>query len=160
MNTLSQEPKGEVSSKLQPIYPLNEETIKQFCGMPVCVVTNEGERHVGILSRCHGGRIMLNESQAGMKHQTAGHTTAGQQGKVTNTKVKKKKSGKPTKSAVEDKAHKSHKSQSKEAAQTQAYYPYDPFYYDNSYNGDGFNPFFGDAIAFDLASLAFLFLLI
>ncbi|REE87500.1 hypothetical protein A8990_109146 [Paenibacillus taihuensis] len=142
---------------MQPIYPLNEETIKQFCGMPVCVVTNEGTRHVGILSRCHGGRIMLNESEAGTKQQTVGHTTVGQLGKVTNTKVKKKKGGKPGKAAVEGKAH---KSQSKEAAQTQAYYPYDPYYNGDPYYGGGFNPFFGDAIAFDLASLAFLFLLI
>ncbi|SEO90325.1 hypothetical protein [Paenibacillus sp. OV219] len=138
---------------MQPIYPLHEDTIKQYCGMPVCVVTNEGERHVGILSRCHGGRIMLNETEASMQQKTTG-TTVGQLGKVTNTKVKKKKGGKPSKPAVEG------KSQTKEAAQTQAYYPYDSNYYGDPYYGYGNNSFFGEALAFDLASLAFLFLLI
>ncbi|MFC4812742.1 hypothetical protein [Paenibacillus sp. GCM10023250] len=133
---------------MEQIYPLHEENIKRFCGMPVCVVTNEGQRHVGILTSCRDGRIMLNERPAAADGQLGGHaTSAAQKGKLTNQKSKKAKKGK---AAVESKTT--------GAAQTQAYYPYDPYgYYGDWYGGFGFG---AEVLAFDLAALAFLFLLI
>ncbi|RAP76965.1 hypothetical protein [Paenibacillus montanisoli] len=128
---------------MQPIYPLHEDTIKQFCGMPVCAVTHDGERHIGVLTRCHGGKLMFNERE-GSALQNASSTV--HQGKVTNTKTKAKTKTKKGKKAVTE-------AKPQEAAQTQAFYPYDP-YYDDPYYG------WGDAFFLDLASLAFLFLLI
>ncbi|MBO7746932.1 hypothetical protein I8J29_22270 [Paenibacillus sp. MWE-103] len=137
---------------MEQIYPLHEENIKRFCGMPVCVVTNEGQRHYGILSRCHEGRIVLNERPATADGQggLGGQATSGvHKGKVTNQKSKKQKKGKAAAAA---------ESKTTGAAQTQAYYPYDPYgYYGDWYGGFGFG---GDVLAFDLAALAFLFLLI
>ncbi|WP_219838755.1 hypothetical protein [Paenibacillus sp. R14(2021)] len=136
---------------MEQIYPLHEDTIKRYCGMAVCVVTTEGQRHVGILSRCHGGRLMLNERPNAHAQQA---TIGDQLGKVTNLKSKKQKKGK---SAADSKSKDS-------AAQTQAYYPYDP-YYGDPYGGYGYGygygyPYYGEALAFDLASIAFLFLLL
>lgn len=85
---------------------------------------------------------MLNE-----RAEAAANATVGvqQQGKLTNQKSKKQKKGKSTA-----------ESKPKETAQTQAYYPYDPYYSDYY----GYGGWFGEAAAFELASIAFLFLLI
>ncbi|QHW33145.1 hypothetical protein GZH47_21725 [Paenibacillus rhizovicinus] len=132
---------------MEQIYPLHEENIKQFCGMSVCVVTHDGKRHVGVLSRCHEGKIMLNERPESTVNATVG-IQQGKVTKVTNQKSKKQKKGKTTA-----------ESKPKETAQTQAYYPYDPYYGDAyGYGSYGFG--FGESLAFDLASIAFLFLLI
>ncbi|MBP3965924.1 hypothetical protein [Paenibacillus lignilyticus] len=136
---------------MDQIYPLHEDHIKNFCGMAVCAVTHDGQRHYGILSRCHGGKLMFNEQAGALKHVSS-KAEPPQQGKVTNSKVKSKKGSK--KAVTEAKP--------KEAAQTQAYYPYDPYYGDPYYGygyGYGYSPF-GGAFALDLAALAFLFLLI
>ncbi|WP_308636039.1 hypothetical protein [Paenibacillus silvisoli] len=134
---------------MEPIYPLHEDHISRFCGMPVCAVTHDGERHFGVLTRCHGGKLMFNEREGGaLQHKST--TAQGPQGKVTNMKTAKGKTKKGKKAVTEAKE--------KEAAQTQAYYPYDPYFGDPySY---GYGPYWGDAFALDLASLAFLFLLI
>lgn len=93
---------------------------------------------------------MLNERPEVTANANA--TTGVKQGKVTNQKSKKSKKGK---SAADNKT--------KDTAQTQAYYPYDPYYgdpygYGGGYGYGGYG--FGEALAFDLASIAFLFLLI
>lgn len=46
---------------MEPIYPLTEEHLGQFCGQLVCVVLQDGTRHVGVLSRCSKGRLLLND---------------------------------------------------------------------------------------------------
>lgn len=151
VNTLSQTDQGRCTPQMELIYPLHEESIKRFCGMPVCVVTTEGARHVGILSSCQGGRVMLNERPGSGKQATAGTETS-------KSVAQKSKKSKKAKSTSEAKSHKSEKA----AAQTQAYYPYDPYYggygYDNGYGYDYGYPY-GEALGFDLASIAYLFLL-
>ncbi|MBW7476521.1 hypothetical protein K0T92_17530 [Paenibacillus oenotherae] len=126
---------------MEQIYPLHEENINQFCGMPVCIVTTDGQRHVGILSSCNGGRVSLN---AGAE-QSHGHHY-GSQGALTHlqAKAKNKKQRGKTKKAVPNPVPDNN------TVQTQAWgYPY----------GYGFSPF-GAAFAIDLALIAFLFLLI
>ena len=64
---------------MEPIYPLTEENLDQFRGQLVCVVMQDGTRHVGILGRCRGGRLVLNEDApeafgnvAGQREEAAG----------------------------------------------------------------------------------------
>lgn len=123
---------------MERIFPLQEDVIHQYCGFPVCVVMNDGTRHVGILSSCQGGRVLLNAD--------AGGGAEAMLAKAQPKDSKKKKGGKGNK---EDN-HKSGQSQ----AQTQAY-PYDPYYY-------GPQPYYpwGGALALDLALIAFLFLIL
>ncbi|MCQ6559203.1 hypothetical protein [Paenibacillus mendelii] len=123
---------------MQQIYPLHEEHINRFCGMPVCIVTKEGERHVGVISRSVGGRLYLNEGPEESGNAPASHETHGDtpylQGKESK-KGRKSKKNEPVKKA--------------EKAETKAY-PYAPYpYYP-----------FGGAFAIDLALIAFLFLLL
>lgn len=123
---------------MERIFPLNEEVVNQFCGYPVCVVMNDGTRHVGILSSCGGGKVQLNAGAGG----TEASVTQAQ------PQVSKKKKG------VKGKTEGAHKSSGQSAAQTQSY-PYDPYYY-------GPQPYYpwGGALALDLALIAFLFLLL
>lgn len=50
---------------MEPIYPLTEEHLDRFRGQLVCVVMQDGTRHVGVLSRCRGGRLVLNGDAGG-----------------------------------------------------------------------------------------------
>ncbi|GFN33353.1 hypothetical protein [Paenibacillus xylaniclasticus] len=115
---------------MEPVFPLHEENINRFCGLPVCIVTHDGHRHVGILTQCRNGRVMLNGYGSGQvyidQHKS---DTAGKK-----TKNKKKAKEQPVQ---DDKLH----------AHTQAYGYY------------GYNPW-GAAFAIDLALIAFLFLLL
>lgn len=117
---------------MEQIYPLQEEVVQQFCGMPVCAIMQDGSRHVGILSYCRNGRLMLNDEDKGPEAEML----------KAEPKLKKNKAGKKGKG----------KSEKQPVVQTQAY-PYDPYYY---------NPYlpYGGALALDLALVAFLFLLI
>lgn len=120
---------------MEQIYPLEESVISRFCGMPVCIVTHDGARHIGVLSHCRGGKLTLNEEPGAQTLAEAESPKAG--------KAKGKPKGKASKKTKE------------KAAQTQAY-PYDPYYY--NYNPGYYSPF-GGAFAIDLALIAFLFLL-
>ncbi|MBD2867848.1 hypothetical protein [Paenibacillus arenilitoris] len=115
--------------------PLREDIVHQLCGLPVCVVMNDGTRHVGILSSCEGGRLVLNAHLGGEEAKLA---------KVQPQDKKKKKGGKGKKEE--------HASEGQAQAQTQAY-PYDPYGY------GGYYPW-GGALALDFALIALLFLLI
>lgn len=44
-----------------PVYPITEQNIKPYCGNLVCIVTNEGRRFIGTLSRIDSGQLILNE---------------------------------------------------------------------------------------------------
>lgn len=125
---------------MEQIYPLHEEVVKRYCGYPVGVIMNDGTRHVGILSACGNGKVMLN---AGPGEAEA---MLNQIQPAQKAVSKKKKGGK----GKQEEPHKSSKSQ----AQTQAY-PYDPYYYGQQY----YNPW-GGALTLDFALIAFLFLLL
>ncbi|MDQ8738166.1 hypothetical protein [Paenibacillus sp. LHD-38] len=122
---------------MEPIFPLHEEVVSRYCGYPVCVVMNDGSRHVGILSSCGGGKVLLNADAGGIEANVT----------QVQTTVSKKKKG------VKGKTELQHKSAAPQA-QTQAY-PYDPYYY-------GPQPYYpwGAALALDFALIAFLFLLL
>lgn len=120
---------------MNQIYPLHEENIQRFCGLPVCVVMLDGTRHIGVLSHCGSGRVTLN-GEEGISYTSEAEAVKAQ--------PKKEKGKKSTKN----------KEAKQPEAQTQSY-PYDPNYY-------GPGPFFpfGGVLGLDLALIAFLFLLI
>lgn len=43
-----------------PIYPVNEANVAPHGGRLVCAVMRDGTRHIGILSGCSKGKLMLN----------------------------------------------------------------------------------------------------
>ncbi|WP_339279688.1 hypothetical protein NYE40_07255 [Paenibacillus sp. FSL W8-1187] len=153
---------------MEPIRPLHEDHIKQFCGMPVCMILKDGTRHVGMLTACRDGHIFLN---GGEEHHDRRFLSAG---------ISAAKTAKPPK--VKGKKVKAAKSADTEPeAHTQAFpfrpgYPYGPgaaeggaqgFGYPGGPGGypggypGGFPPYgFGAAIGVSLAALAFLLLLI
>jgi len=126
---------------MEPIFPLHEENISRFCGLPVCIVTHDGRRHVGVLTHCRNGRVMLNGHATGQAY--IDQHTPDAAGKKT-TKNKKKGKEQP----VQEEQPK---------AQTQAY-GYDGGYGYGGYDY-GYSPW-GGAFAVDLALIAFLFLLL
>ncbi|CAM4380761.1 hypothetical protein L1N85_23235 [Paenibacillus alkaliterrae] len=123
---------------MEQIYPMQEDVVNQYCGLPVCVIMNDGSRHVGILSSCKSGKLLLNAEMGGGAEAMLN--------KVQPQVSKKKKGGK-------DKKGEKHKS-GQAQAETQAY-PYAPYYY-------GPQPYYpwGGALALDIALIAFLFLLL
>jgi hypothetical protein len=72
---------------MEPIYPLTEEHLDRFRGQLVCVVMKDGTRHVGVLSRCRGGRLVLNE-EAG-----SGEDGADQQVEASGKRRSRRRSG-------------------------------------------------------------------
>ncbi|WP_424769387.1 hypothetical protein [Paenibacillus sp. sgz302251] len=126
---------------MKQIYPLHEDVVQQFCGMPVCVVMNDGSRHIGILSSCRGGKLLLNADRDGGPEAML---------KKAQPAVSKKKKGGKYKKENNPKVAKTEKTQ----LQTQSY-PYDPYYY----NPQPYYPW-GGAVALDLAAIALLFLLL
>lgn len=129
---------------MEPIFPLHEDHISRFCGLPVCIVTHDGRRHVGVLSHCRSGRVTLN---AGVGSPNAGQHAAVNQHNITveNTDAVKKQNKKNKKQAVHE---------DQQQVQTKAYDDYG-YGYDYGY----YNPW-GTAFAIDLSLIAFLFLLL
>jgi hypothetical protein len=125
---------------MEPIYPLNEETIKTYSGNVVCVVLNDGTRHIGRLSACRSGKIYLNEEASGRDPQ---FYDGGQSGpRSGHGKSKPKRKSGPT--------GKQGRRISPPKAATQAY---------PDAAADSNNPF-GPLLVFDLAAIAFLFLIL
>jgi hypothetical protein len=122
---------------MEPIFPLHEEVVNRYCGYPVCVVMNDGSRHVGILSSCGSGKLLLNAEAGSVEANVT----------QVQPKVSKKKKGGKGKTEGAHKSGQPH-------AQTQSY-PYDPYYY----GPDPYYPW-GAALALDFALVAFLFLLL
>jgi len=122
---------------MEPIFPLHEEHINRFCGMPVCIVTKEGHRHVGILTSCKDGRLALNE----------GHGFDEEELTTSSTKVAKSsgKRGKNKKSSAVMETTK---------VDTKHFAPYPPQQFQPYPYNPWRRPFF-----IDLALIAFLFLL-
>ena len=79
---------------MEPIYPLTEEHLNQFRGQLVCVVMQDGTRHVGILSRCRGGRLVLNEDAGGEHGDVAGHEPEAEGSRRPRKRSGSRKSGK------------------------------------------------------------------
>ncbi|MFS0723519.1 hypothetical protein [Paenibacillus sp. 1P07SE] len=129
---------------MEPIFPLHEERINQFCGQVVCAVMKDGSRYVGVLSSCKGGRLMLNDHPSDSSGHP-GHAHHSYGADISAAKPEKKKNAKNRKKAAEN-----------TTAQTQAFYPYGP------YPGYGPRPYypFGPPLALELGLLAFLFLLL
>ncbi|MUT68664.1 hypothetical protein [Paenibacillus sp. NEAU-GSW1] len=121
---------------MEQIYPLKEDVIQHFCGMPVCAVLNDGTRHVGVLSYCRDGKLMLNDRSA----------SGGNEAELKKVKSKKQRAGKKVKKA---------QAEEQEAVPTQSSYPFNPYDYAFSHS-----PFGGGPIALDMARVSFLFLLL
>jgi hypothetical protein len=139
----------EVLERMEPIYPLHEEVVSRYCGMPVCAVMQDGSRYIGILSSCKDGKLCLNGEPEASSDEAQLNKAKSAVSKKTKG-GKNKKEAKPISQPVK--------------AQTQAY-PYDPYGY--GYNGgygygygpQPYNPW-GGALALDFALIAFLFLLL
>lgn len=118
---------------MDPIYPLSEERISQFCGSPVLIVMKDGTRHIGQLTACRGGKVLLNGGAASEQAKPS-----GKKGRLS------KKNGKSRKASS--------------AAQAQApVQPYSPY----GYGGyPGYGPGLGPALTLSLAAIAFMFLLV
>lgn len=131
---------------MEPIFPLHEERINQFCGMPVCIVTTDGQRHVGILSGCSSDRVMLNSPSSQSHGAHFGSQGQGTLGTLTHLQGK-------------DKSRKKKSSKAKKAASAVSPLP-DSTSVQTQAWGWG-SPFgFGAPFAIDLALIAFLFLLL
>src|SRR3569832_398719 len=77
---------------MEPIFPLHEDHVSRYCGLPVCIVTKDGRRHVGVLSNCRGGRVMLNgdSSQHSGPHAYLDHHESSELSKNKKGKQHKK----------------------------------------------------------------------
>ncbi|WP_336789502.1 hypothetical protein [Paenibacillus sp. MMO-177] len=125
---------------MEQIYPLEEDIVSRFCGMPVYIIMKDGTRHIGMLSRCSGGKLTLNEDP---------NVSAADEPEAA-TVQSSKKSKKSPKSKVRPQGK---SSKPEQPVQTQSY-PFDPY----DYEPRPYYPF-RDLITLDFALIAFLFLL-
>ncbi|CAM4489386.1 hypothetical protein [Paenibacillus tarimensis] len=128
---------------MQPIYPLTEERVRGFCGNLVCVVMQDGTRHVGFLSTCQGGKLTLN-----------GDAAPAVQGKPSGTR---RKSSRLSSQASRTAGKKKRSGKKAGSAQTLAY-PYG-YGYGYGYGYPGAYPY-GAAVTLDLALIALLLLVL
>ena len=127
---------------MEPIYPLNEERIRPFCGNLVCVLMQDGTRHVGVLSSCGKGSLVLNgEREGGGAGPYGGKLHLNQ--RQSREKADFRKRGKKGKKSAP-------------TAETQAF----PFGYGGGAGFYGPRYPFGGELVLDLALIAFLFLLL
>ncbi|MBD8499185.1 hypothetical protein [Paenibacillus arenosi] len=150
---------------------VNENEIKKFCGRPICVVTNDGRHYIGRLSSCADGRLILNENPYHVQSHSHipiltdnQHPTKPEYKKKKNTNSTRKKKGTTGKTTSD--------SDFNPNFDYEVGHPYNgnPYGepYSNSYPGtvpDGFPPPYPyppyrGAFGFDLAAIAFLFLLL
>ncbi|WP_336776859.1 hypothetical protein [Paenibacillus sp. MMO-58] len=125
---------------MEQIYPLEEDNVSRYCGMPVYIIMKDGTRHIGMLSRCTGGKLTLN-----------GDPNVSAADEPEDVPVKSLKKGKKNSKSKFQQQAKSSKPE--QPVQTQSY-PFDPYYYEP-------RPYypFRDLITLDFALIAFLFLL-
>lgn len=50
---------GEVTGEMEQIYPLREEVLSTYGGMPVAVIFKSGYREIGVIRSCQGGKLVL-----------------------------------------------------------------------------------------------------
>lgn len=127
---------------MDQIYPLQEDVVSQYYGMPVYIVMKDGTRHIGLLSRCAGGKLTLNGDP------NVSVATEPESAPVKSSK-KSKKSGSKSKNQSQANAA----MPDNPPVQTQSY-PFDPYYYEP-------RPYipFREVISLDFAHVAYLFLL-
>jgi len=133
---------------MEPIYPLTEENLNQFCGQPVCVVMKDGTRHVGILSRCRGGRLVLNDDAPEAYGSAAGQHEAEGKRRSRRRAGSRKNGGTSAGKA--------------QASAFGSFGWYGPPGYDGPFSG-GYRPpygFFGPRILLDLALIALVLLIL
>ncbi|MGM1021997.1 MAG: hypothetical protein ACQEXV_15890 [Bacillota bacterium] len=161
--------RGEI---MFPIYPVNEANVAPHGGRLVCAVLHDGTRHVGILSGCGKGKLMLN----GYPSSFPNSLNAGKynnKGKQEAKKIssKKKKQNSKNKARSSAKINSLIKPPSEPLSPS---FPYDTRgFAGNSYGGygnggPGYGRGYGSyggyghgaGLVLDLALIAFLFLLI
>jgi hypothetical protein len=95
---------GKEAMRMEPIYPPTEEHLDRFRGQLVCVVMRDGTRHVGILSRCRGGRLILNEDAGDHGDIAELQAEAGEKRRTRRRSGSRKRSGKAAGAAQPDTA--------------------------------------------------------
>jgi hypothetical protein len=73
---------------VEPIYPINYDTIFPFIGEKVCAVTRDGTHYFGTVGDIRDGRVLLTECSIG--NQTLALAEAKTEGKIKKTHAKKK----------------------------------------------------------------------
>ncbi|MFD2615158.1 hypothetical protein [Paenibacillus gansuensis] len=82
---------------MYPIYPITKDAVLPFSGQLVCAVLKDGTRHVGILSRVHNGKLILNETEENHRSTTVEKHPNGK--KQANVSKKTRKAGLSSESA-------------------------------------------------------------
>ncbi|MFS8215220.1 hypothetical protein [Paenibacillus polymyxa] len=152
-----------------PIYPVNEANVAPHGGRLVCAVMRDGTRHIGILSGCSKGKLMLN----GYPPSFPGSLYAGSysnKGKQTPKKISSTKKKKNPKNKARTSAKLNALIKPPNAPLSPSV-PYDA----GGFAGNGYSNYgngrtgyrsgyggygYGAGLALDLALIAFLFLLI
>ncbi|GLX67486.1 hypothetical protein [Paenibacillus glycanilyticus] len=104
---------------MDQIYPLQEEVVSHYRGMPVYIVMKDGSRHIGLLSKCAGGKLELDGDP---NAATATEPEPPQQQVKSPSKKNKKNAASKSKSQANS-------SKSAYPVQTQSF-PFDPSYYE------------------------------
>ncbi|MET3212015.1 UNVERIFIED_CONTAM: hypothetical protein ABIC26_005002 [Paenibacillus sp. PvR008] len=155
--------RGEI---MFPIYPVNEANVAPHGGRLVCAVLHDGTRHVGILSGCSKGKLMLN----GYPSSFSGSLYAGNynnKGKQEAKKISSTKKKRNSKNKVRSSAKLNSLIRPPDRPLSPSY-PYNTGGlagngyggYGNGRPGYGGGYGYGAGLALDLALIAFLFLLI
>ncbi|ANE45107.1 hypothetical protein SY83_00630 [Paenibacillus swuensis] len=134
---------------MYPLHPLCEEVVNPHCGQMVCVMMKDGSRHVGVLSRLHNGQVILNDFDSPAA--------------ITQVQAPKKKIGKKAKNSKAANPSKSTPLQATTSGFGGPFgYGYGPGYggFGGGFGGYGYGFGFGSRLAFDIAAIAFLLLLI
>ncbi|TKH34619.1 hypothetical protein C1I59_20275 [Paenibacillus polymyxa] len=150
-----------------PIYPVNEANVAPHGGRMVCAVMRDGTRHIGILSGCSKGKLMLN----GYPSSFPGSLYAGSysnKGKQKAKKISSKKQKKNSKNKAPRSSAKLNSFNRPPDELLNPYFPYNVGAFDSNGNrgyGNGRAGYrgrygYGAGLALDLALIAFLFLLI
>ncbi|MFK4302509.1 hypothetical protein ABH892_002613 [Paenibacillus sp. RC254] len=157
-HNVSYSERGEI---MFPIYPVNEANVAPHRGRLVCAVLHDGTRHVGILSGCGKGKLMLNGYPSSFSNSlyAGNYNNKGKQEAKKISSKKKKRNSK-------NKANSSAKISSLIKPTREPLSPSPPYDtggygnggpgYGGGYGGYGY----GAGLALDLALIAFLFLLI
>ncbi|AET57191.1 hypothetical protein HPL003_02035 [Paenibacillus terrae HPL-003] len=152
-----------------PIYPVNEANVAPHGGRLVCAVLHDGTRHVGILSGCSKGKLMLNGYPSSFSNSfyAGNYNDKGKQElkKISSKKKKRNPKNKANSSAKISSLVKPPREPLSSSP------PYDT----GGFAGNGYGSYgnggpgyrggyggygYGAGLALDLALIAFLFLLI
>ncbi|WP_252361508.1 hypothetical protein [Paenibacillus terrae] len=145
--------RGEI---MFPIYPVNEANVAPHGGRLVCAVLHDGTRHVGILSGCGKGKLMLNGYPSPFSNSLYAENF-NNKGKQEAKKISSKRQKRNSK----NKARSSAKISSSIKRPRESLAPYDTGRFaGNGGLGYGGRYGYGAGLALDLALIAFLFLLI